>query len=242
MRATGGTNFGLAWSVVAFTNSTIACLAGPSFQEGSGSVCAWAATAVSNVPHSTSSPKPTVLTVFIVDSFRRCSFVRRFRHLPPPSARRSAGGPTPGRPRPEDQQNTFVVLLAHCRPGRRDFRFHGIEIEAGALLHRRVLDGRHDELLHLLLDKHEAPEFVFEPLEVLLRPGFGPTIGPARALERIQAKVGQVGHVRNQSSPEMMPFSTLPAGTLPGQRIIAGARKPPSMIVPFFFVMIRRPP
>ena len=38
--------------------------------------------------------------------------------------------------------------------------------------------------------------------------------------------------VGNQSSPEMMPFSTLPAGTLPGQRIIAGARKPPSMIVP----------
>ncbi len=29
-----------------------------------------------------------------------------------------------------------------------------------------------------------------------------------------------------------MPFSTLPAGTLPGQRIIAGARKPPSMTVP----------
>ena len=38
--------------------------------------------------------------------------------------------------------------------------------------------------------------------------------------------------VGNQSSPEMMPFSTLPAGTLPGQRIIAGARKPPSMTVP----------
>ena len=30
----------------------------------------------------------------------------------------------------------------------------------------------------------------------------------------------------------MMPFSTLPAGTLPGQRIIAGARKPPSITVP----------
>ena len=30
----------------------------------------------------------------------------------------------------------------------------------------------------------------------------------------------------------MMPFSTLPAGTWPGQRIIAGARKPPSMTVP----------
>ena len=30
----------------------------------------------------------------------------------------------------------------------------------------------------------------------------------------------------------MRPFSTLPAGTLPGQRIIAGTRKPPSMTVP----------
>ena len=30
----------------------------------------------------------------------------------------------------------------------------------------------------------------------------------------------------------MMPFSTLPAGTLPGQRIIAGTRKPPSKAVP----------
>src|SRR5436853_7849713 len=39
-------------------------------------------------------------------------------------------------------------------------------------------------------------------------------------------------NVGNQSSPEIMPFSTLPAGTLPGQRIIAGARKPPSITVP----------
>ena len=28
--------------------------------------------------------------------------------------------------------------------------------------------------------------------------------------------------VGNQSSPEMIPFSTLPAGTLPGQRTMAG--------------------
>ena len=34
--------------------------------------------------------------------------------------------------------------------------------------------------------------------------------------------------VGNQSRPDMIPFSTVPAGTLPGQRIIAGARKPPS--------------
>ena len=38
--------------------------------------------------------------------------------------------------------------------------------------------------------------------------------------------------VGNQSSPDMMPFSILPAGTLPGQRTIAGTRNPPSSAVP----------
>jgi hypothetical protein len=36
----------------------------------------------------------------------------------------------------------------------------------------------------------------------------------------------------NQSSPEMTPFSTLPAGTVPGHRMIIGERKPPSITVP----------
>src|SRR5262249_35552501 len=40
MRSSGGTNFGLERSVVARTKSTIACLGGPSFHEGSGSPCA----------------------------------------------------------------------------------------------------------------------------------------------------------------------------------------------------------
>ena len=38
--------------------------------------------------------------------------------------------------------------------------------------------------------------------------------------------------VGNQSSPDMSPFSTLPAGTLPGQRTMQGTRKPPSSTVP----------
>ena len=46
MRSSGGTNFGLARSVVARTKSTIACFAGPSFHDGSGppgvAVCAGA--------------------------------------------------------------------------------------------------------------------------------------------------------------------------------------------------------
>src|SRR3989442_10215817 len=87
------------------------------------------------------------------------------------------------------------ALLAHRRPGRRDFRFHSIEVEAGPLLHRRVLDGGRDELLHLLLDEYEAPEFVLEPLEVILRPGLRPAVRPAGALERIEAKIDQVRHV-----------------------------------------------
>src|SRR5262245_19083200 len=40
IRSSGGTNLGLALSVVAFTKATIACFAGPSFQDGRGSVCA----------------------------------------------------------------------------------------------------------------------------------------------------------------------------------------------------------
>ena len=45
MRSSGGTNFGLVRSVVACTKSRIACLAGPSFQDGSGSICANAGSA-----------------------------------------------------------------------------------------------------------------------------------------------------------------------------------------------------
>jgi hypothetical protein len=40
IRSAGGTNCGLPCVVVVRTKSTIAFLAGPSFQEGSGSVCA----------------------------------------------------------------------------------------------------------------------------------------------------------------------------------------------------------
>ena len=38
----GGTNFGLPLSVVAWTKATMACLAGPSFHDGKGSVWACA--------------------------------------------------------------------------------------------------------------------------------------------------------------------------------------------------------
>src|SRR5262245_28340646 len=48
MRSAGGTNFGLPDVVVLVMNSTIAVLAGPSFQEGSGSVCAAAGSAATS--------------------------------------------------------------------------------------------------------------------------------------------------------------------------------------------------
>src|SRR3984893_3368162 len=90
----------------------------------------------------------------------------------------------------------LACLLGHCRPGRLDFRFNSVEVEARPLLHRRELDRSHGKLLHLLLDKHEAPEFGFVPVEELLCPKLRPAIGPTRTLERIEAQVGQVRNVR----------------------------------------------
>src|SRR5206468_690492 len=86
-------------------------------------------------------------------------------------------------------------LLAHRGPRRRDFRFYGIEVKARALLHRREFDRSLRQLLNLLLNEHEAPEFVFEPVEVLLRSGLSPIVGPARALKGIEAQVDQVRYV-----------------------------------------------
>src|SRR5215218_7332084 len=112
----------------------------------------------------------------------------RTTHLNPTWLVEVSSAPIAGR----SLTNISCSLFAHCRPGCLDFRFHGIEVEARAPLHRRELDRCHGQLLYLLLDKHEAPEFIFEPLEVLLRPGFGPAVGPARALERVEAQIGQV--------------------------------------------------
>src|SRR4051794_37504730 len=88
------------------------------------------------------------------------------------------------------------MLLSDCSLGCGDFRLHGIEIETRALLHRRKLDRSHRQLFNLLLDKYEAPEFVFEPIEILLRALLGPIVRPARALKRIEAEVGYVGYIR----------------------------------------------
>jgi len=80
------------------------------------------------------------------------------------------------------RQRPWRALLRHCRPGRLDLRLYGIEVKAGAPLHRWKLDRSHRELFDLLLDKNEAPEFILEPIEVLLRSDFGSAVRPARAL------------------------------------------------------------
>src|ERR1700730_4528297 len=87
-------------------------------------------------------------------------------------------------------------LFADRGPRGFDFFFHGTEVEARALLHWREFNRGHGQLLDLLLDKHETPEIVIERVEVLLGSVFGPAIGPAGALKRIETKVDQEGYVR----------------------------------------------
>src|ERR1035438_5023856 len=90
----------------------------------------------------------------------------------------------------------------------RHLRFDGVEVEARASLHRRVLEEGLEFLTHYLLNEHETPELIHEPItEVKLRTLFRPVVGYARALEGIDPQVGDVRHVR-------MGFLTNPAGRL----------------------------
>src|SRR3981081_1124167 len=51
-----------------------------------------------------------------------------------------------GTRRARDKSVEAWRLLTHCRPGSLDLRFHGIEVEARALLHWRKLDRGHGQL------------------------------------------------------------------------------------------------
>src|SRR3954451_12192924 len=82
----------------------------------------------------------------------------------------------------------LLHLLCH-------FGFDSLEVEARALLHRRILKEGLERLAHYLLDKHETPELVLEPIEILLCAFFGAVVGPASPLERIQPQVSNVGDV-----------------------------------------------
>src|SRR5262249_35042628 len=81
-------------------------------------------------------------------------------------------------PLPNEDPKNSNFLLRHRLPGRLDLGFHRLKVEARSLLHGRELDGRLGQFVHLLLYKHEAPEFALEPAEVFLRSVFGAVIGP----------------------------------------------------------------
>src|ERR1700752_3986960 len=102
---------------------------------------------------------------------------------------------------PPDVEVVFWVLAgAFCRrvrpgPSFRHRGFHGLEVEARAPLHRRVIEEGLEFLAHHLLDKHKTPELELEPVEVLLSTFFCPIVRPTLALKRIETQVYQVRHV-----------------------------------------------
>src|SRR6202044_4127183 len=71
-----------------------------------------------------------------------------------------------------------------------------VEIETRAALHRRIIEEGLDFLADDLLDEYEAPELELEPIEILLSAVFVSIAGPACALERIEAQVCDVRHIR----------------------------------------------
>src|SRR5580765_4837158 len=76
------------------------------------------------------------------------------------------------------------------------FGFDRVEVEACSSLHRRVIEEGLDFLAHDLLDENEAPELVFEPVEVLLAAFLGSTVRPTGTLKGIETQVGDVRHIR----------------------------------------------
>ena len=73
--------------------------------------------------------------------------------------------------------------------------FDRVEVEACSSLHRRVIEEGLEFLAHDLLNENEAPELVFEPVEVLLAAFFGSIVRPTRALERIEPQIGDVRYI-----------------------------------------------
>src|SRR5262245_23834626 len=78
-----------------------------------------------------------------------------------------------------------------------DFLLHRLEVEAGQILHRRIVDGGLGELRYVLLHEHEAPELArikvvhvpaAEVVQALAPDGWGP-------LKGILTDVDHGGHV-----------------------------------------------
>src|SRR4051812_23984259 len=138
------------------------------------------------------SPAPTSTTAVATSRERRCipSVTLVAAHaigsVRATELTRLCGAST-GPTRPLRDRTLLAVL---CLDGLRDLRLDGVEVEARALLHRRILDGRLGQLRHLLLDEHEPPELVHEPLvEEALRAVQGPVDRIAEAFEGVEAQV-----------------------------------------------------
>src|SRR5215467_12910424 len=143
MRSAGGTNCGLPCVVVTSTNLTMASLAAPSFQEGSGSV--WARTWVPDA-----SPKTTAST--------NTSGCRAFHFMS-----FSSGWPTLGwseRPPDEDARpfRSEARLVARVAALALELLYHLVQVVAGGGLQRRErpqrLEPREPQLL---ADRQEVP-------------------------------------------------------------------------------------
>src|SRR5689334_8252080 len=96
----------------------------------------------------------------------------------------------------------FVILIAGPLRSSlrllhpfRHLRFDSVEVKARTALHRRIVEEGLEFLAYHLLNEHEAPELVFEPVEILLSALFRPIVWPAGTLERIEPQVGDVRHI-----------------------------------------------
>ena len=109
----------------------------------------------------------------------------------------SAEGCPDGRPlhsRPPDRTGT--PYCPACRLAAASIcAFTASRLKLAPFCIGGILDGRLGELRHFLLDEHEAPELVLEPLKYSCAPSSVPLSGQVQALERVEAQVDQGRHV-----------------------------------------------
>src|SRR5215471_9295571 len=143
MRAAGSKNCELAGSVVACTNARIACFAGPSFHEGSGSV--WACTSAHTSRHKNATSSSLCIMV-------RCMCILLF---PPSSV--GAGAPRWG-PTPLHHARRRWLIAPVTHVGFLDLLQDAAQIVGLGRLQRRELLVRQQVLQpQLLTDRQHVP-------------------------------------------------------------------------------------
>ena len=152
---------------------------------------------------SSAKPAPTSITAVTVSSFfMLCPFSICFDLPRPPRLsvwRMTAGDPCgPPAVKVTEVSCQGLLLLRLFHPFRH-LRFHGIEVEARAPLHRRVLEGRLASLPTSCWTNTKRQNSYLNQSKYCCAPSFVPLSGPAHALERIEAQVGDVRHVRHGS-------------------------------------------